>query len=116
VYDERAVDELAHAQELHDHEDIGVSLKFNSPDIPIRRGWFGPTEAVIDDLTPLLGTHTRRNLIADHRIRDLRISRGHAPTEHGVAVDVWYVPDFEVAIPPDLAARIESLDLSGPPV
>jgi hypothetical protein len=107
--DREGIPALTNAEPLRLHEGIGVSLRFDSPEIPIRHGWFGPTEAVIDDLAPLLGTYTRRQLVADHRIRDLRISRGHSPNRSGVAIDVWYVPDRQVSTPLDLAARIESL-------
>ncbi len=50
----------------------------------------------MDDLTPWFGTYTRRELIADHRIRDLRITRGADSSKSGVAISLWYVPDEEV--------------------
>lgn len=78
------------------HEGIGLTLAFDRADIPIRQGWFGPTEAVIDDLIPWLGTYSARNLIADHRIRDLRITRGVAPNREGVHISLWYVSDADV--------------------
>ena len=79
-----------------DHEGLGLALRFDSDEIPIRRGWFGPTEAVIDDLVAWFGTYTRRGLIADHRIRDLRIERGVRPGAEGVHITLWYVPDDQV--------------------
>ncbi len=79
-----------------DHDGLGLALRFDSDDIPIRRGWFGPTEAVIDDLVAWFGTYTSRELIADHRIRDLRIERGVRPEAYGVHITLWYVPDDEV--------------------
>ena len=65
-------------------------------DIPISRAWFGLTEAVIDDLVAWFGTYTSRVLIADHRIRDLRIERGVRPETGEVHIMLWYVPDDEV--------------------
>lgn len=79
-----------------DHEGLGLSLRFDRADIPIRQGWFGPTEAVVDDLVPWLGTYTKRELIADHRLRDFRITRGVEPLRTGVSISIWYVPDFEI--------------------
>lgn len=89
-----------------EHEGIGLALEFDRSDIPIRRGWFGPTEAVIDDLSPWLGHYTARSLVADHRIRDLRIRRGVDPSRRGVKITVWYVPDAEISLSPTAAERI----------
>lgn len=83
-----------------EHLGLGLALDFDRGDIPIRRGWFGPTEAIVDDLTPWFGTYTRRDLIADHRLRDFRVTRGANPTRSGVSIAVWYVPDSEVASSP----------------
>lgn len=82
-----------------EHEGLGVSLRFDKADIPIRKGWFGPTEAVIDDLIPWFGTYTTRELIADHRIRVLQFERGLNPESSGVHVSLWYVPDQELVVP-----------------
>jgi len=90
------IPEISRDEVCIDHEGVGLSLAFDRPDIPIRKGWFGPTEAVIDDLVPWLGTYTSKHLIADHRIRDLRIERGVNPTADGVRISLWYVPDTEV--------------------
>ena len=81
---------------MADHEGLGLYLGFDRLDIPIRRGWFGPTEAVIDDLVPWFGTYTSRGLIADHRLREIRIVRGLRPGSGGVRVAAWYVTDQEV--------------------
>ncbi len=78
------------------HIGLGLSLTFDRDDIPIRQGWFGPTEAVVDDLAPWFGTYTKRNLIADHRLRDFRVARGLNPARSGVSIALWYVPDSEV--------------------
>ena len=100
------IPEIALHEVLTDHEGLGLHLAFDSRDIPIRHGWFGPTEAVVDDLAPWFGTYTSRQLIADHRIRDLRIERGLNPSQEGVAVSVWYVPDDEVLVPRGLTALL----------
>lgn len=96
------------------HEGLGLSLEFDREDIPIRQGWFGPTEAVIDDLVPWLGTYQVNKLIADHRIRDLRISRGVDPTRTGVRIALWYIPDDQVPVPMDLLTFVGSLGGSKP--
>lgn len=98
------IPEIADDEMLIDHEGLGIHLAFDSFDIPIRRGWFGPTEAVVDDLVPWFGVYTSRHLIADHRIRDLRIERGLNPTKEGVAISVWYVPDEELVLPAALSS------------
>ncbi len=90
------------------HEGLGLALEFDRSDIPIRRGWFGPTEAVVDDLVPWFGTYTKRELIADHRIRDLRIVRGMNPHKHGVRISLWYVPDEAILVPKNVQSRIKS--------
>jgi hypothetical protein len=87
---------------FNQHEGIGQSIEFDRTDIPIRRGWFGPTEAVIDDLAPWLGRYQTRGLIADHRIRDLRLTRGVKPDSHGARISIWYVPDSEIPVPDEL--------------
>ncbi len=92
------------------HEGIGLSLDFDRSDIPIRKGWFGPTEAVIDDLAPWLGRYTSRQLIADHRMRDLRITRGASPDSMGVRIAIWYVPDVAVSVPDNVTAQIAIAD------
>ena len=90
------IPEIADDQVFDEHEGLGLSLMFDRSDIPIRQGWFGPTEAVVDDLVSWFGTYTKRELIADHRIRDLRMTRGVDPSKTGVSISVWYVPDSEV--------------------
>lgn len=85
---------------FEEHDGIGLMLEFDRADIPIRKGWFGPTEAVVDDLTPWLGRYTARELVADHRIRDLRFVRGIDPKRRGVRISIWYVPDDIVNTPP----------------
>ncbi len=108
--DRPGIVEIADDPVFDEHEGLGISLRFDSDKIPIREGWFGPTEAVIDDLTPWFGVYTRREMIADHRIRDLRILRGVNPDADGVDVAVWYVPDESVSVPNDVQARIDHAD------
>lgn len=102
------IPEIADDPVLDEHEGIGLSIEFDRPDIPIRKGWFGPTEAVVDDLTPWLGRYTSRGLVADHRIRDLRFVRGVDPTRRGARISVWYVPDDQIAVPPGFFAGIDT--------
>jgi len=92
------------------HEGIGLSLNFDRSDVPIRKGWFGPTEAVIDDLAPWLGRYTSRQLIADHRMRDLRVSRGASPGDTGVRIAIWYVSDEAISVPDHVTKRIAIAD------
>ena len=92
----RGIPEIADDSVFDVHEGLGISLEFDRADIPIRRGWYGPTEAVIDDLTPWFGTYTSRHLIADYRLRDLRLVRGVNPAANGVRIKIWYVPDADV--------------------
>ncbi len=101
------IPEIADDPVYGEHEGLGLSLEFDRSDIPIRRGWFGPTEAVVDDLTPWFGTYTKRQLIADHRIRDLRITRGLNPARRGVRISLWYVPDEAIPLPGHVMVRIE---------
>lgn len=104
------IPEIANDPVFDEHEGLGLSLTFDSDDIPIRKGWFGPTEAVIDDLSSWFGNYSQRDLIADHRIRDLRITRGRNPTANGVEIAVWYIPDEAVPVPDDVQERIETAD------
>lgn len=102
------IPEIAADPVYAEHEGVGLSLEFDRADIPIRRGWFGPTEAVVDDLAPWLGRYTARGLVADHRIRDLRFTRGLNPQGRGVRITFWYVPDEAIPVPADLNARIDA--------
>lgn len=90
------IPEIADDPVFDDHEGLGLSLTFDRSDIPTRQGWFGPTEAVVDDLVSWFGTYTKRELIADHRLRDLRMTRGVDPSKTGVGISLWYVPDSDV--------------------
>ena len=106
VRDRPGIPEILDDPVFDEHEGIGLSLIFDRSDVPIRKGWFGPTEAVIDDLAPWLGRYTSRDLIADHRIRDLRIARGRNPDREGVHIVIWYVPDDAISVPADVRALI----------
>jgi hypothetical protein len=111
VRDRPGITEILDDPVYDEHEGIGVSLVFDRRDVPIRRGWFGPTEAVIDDLAPWLGRYTKRQLIADHRIRDLRLSRGRNPGGEGVHIAIWYVPDDAIPVPDTVTAMIADGEL-----
>lgn len=102
------IPELANDAILSDHEGLGLALEFDRTDVPIRRGWFGPTEAVVDDLKPWFGTYTTRQLIADHRIRHLRFQRGLKPGAEGVRISVWYVHDRDLTAPADVTVRVRT--------
>lgn len=106
--DRLGIPEIINDPVYGEHEGIGLSLAFDRSDIPIRKGWFGPTEAVIDDLVPWCGRYTSRELVADHRIRDLRLSRGRKPEATGVHIAIWYVPDDAIPVPEALAERMTS--------
>ncbi len=93
---------------LDEHDGIGLSLEFDRDDIPIRQGWFGPTEAVVDDLSPWLGRYTSRQLVADHRIREIHFSRSNNPGREGVKISAWYVPDGALAVPVFLSTELAS--------
>jgi hypothetical protein len=90
-----------------EHEGLGLALDFDRSDIPIKDGFYGPTEAVIDDLGPWFGTYRSGTLHADHRVRDLRITRGANPDRAGVRVALWYVPDAELPTPADVLDLID---------
>lgn len=94
--DRVGIPKIADDPVFDEHEGLGLSLTFDRADIHIRQGWFGPTEAVVDDLVTWFGTYTNRELIADHRLRDLRVTRGVNPSRTGVTISLWYVPDAEV--------------------
>lgn len=100
------IPEIVNDSVLDQHEGIGLMLEFDRDDVPIRRGWFGPTESVVDDLAPWLGRYTSRQLVADHRIRDLRFVRGLDPARRGVRISIWYVPDEMIAVPGEIESRI----------
>ena len=108
--DRRGIPEISDDPVFDRHEGIGLSLNFDRSDIPIRKGWFGPTEAVIDDLAPWLGRYTSRQLIADHRMRDLRIARGASPSDAGVHIAIWYIPDDAVSVPDNVTEQIATAD------
>ncbi len=102
------IPEIADDPPFDEHEGIGLSIEFDRSDIPIRKGWFGPTEAVVDDLVPWLGRYTSRGLIADHRIRDLRFVRGVDPTRQGARITIWYIPDGQIPVPAEVLQVIST--------
>lgn len=71
---------------------VGLSLEFDSPDVAVgEMSYEGPTKSLIDDLGPLLGwrPYRGRMVSADDRVKELRVTRGHRPGDHGVLVTVW---------------------------
>jgi hypothetical protein len=71
---------------------VGASLRFDSAEAQIANFDFsGPVKKVIDSLWPVLGGTAKSP--ADHRIRDLRITRGAAPGKIGVTISAWLLGD-----------------------
>lgn len=104
------IPEIADDSVFDECDGIGLSIEFDRQDIPIRKGWFGLTEAVVDDLSPWLGRYTSRGLIADHRIRDMRFTRGIDPTRRGARITIWYVPDAEIPVPGEILELISTAE------
>lgn len=74
------------------HSPLGLALAFDSGDTRVASLSFeGPTKSLIDDLGPLLGVqpYMGRMVSNDRRVKELRITRGHAPAQTGVTVTVW---------------------------
>ncbi len=73
-------------------EPLGLALEFDGSDVAVgEMSWVGPTKSLIDDLAPLLGQRWVRGRLEaeDRRVRELRITRGHAPRRSGVTVTLW---------------------------
>jgi hypothetical protein len=94
--------------ELHDVEafggdgPLGLALEFDGSDVAVGDlSYDGPTKSCIDDLTPLFGETmiSGRMLAKDYRVRELRITRGHAPERAGVTVTLWHLADREPVVP-----------------
>lgn len=67
---------------------IGLELTYDSAAVRIGRFDFeGPVKPLIDALAPLFGRYA--NGPADHRVRELRITKGVRPGEEGVRVRAW---------------------------
>lgn len=86
--------ELAGAGALGDDEALGLALEFDDEGVPVGELSFdGPAKSLIDDLTPVFGQRliSGRLLAKDHRVRELRITRGHAPGRGGVTASIWFL-------------------------
>ena len=73
-------------------ETLGLSLAFDDPEVEVgEMSYDGPTKSLADDLAPLFGWRVVRGRPEgkDDRVRELRITRGHAPGKYGVTVSVW---------------------------
>jgi len=69
-------------------EPVGLALYFDSAEVPIWDfGFEGPIKPFIDGLGPLLGPAPQGP--ADHRIRELRITRGSRPGQRGARIRMW---------------------------
>ena len=73
-------------------ETLGLALAFDDPEVEVgEMSYDGPTKSLADDLAPLFGWRVVRGRPEgkDDRVRELRITRGHAPGKYGVTVSVW---------------------------
>jgi hypothetical protein len=87
--------ELVNARPIGDDESLGLALQFDATDVAVGAlSYDGPVKALVDDLTPLFGEQliSGRLLAKDHRVKELRISRGHSNGRSGVAVSIWRLP------------------------
>jgi hypothetical protein len=88
------VPELADAEEFGEDEPLGMALQFDRADVAVGELSFdGPIKSLVDDLTPLFGQRmiSGRMYAKGYRVRELRITRGHAPEKSGVTVTLWYL-------------------------
>jgi hypothetical protein len=86
------VPELAGLSAFGVEELLGLSLAFDAPDVDVgNMSYDGPTKSLIDDLAPLFGTHVVRGKLEgnDHRVKELRITRGVRPGASGVTATLW---------------------------
>jgi hypothetical protein len=86
--------ELAGVGTFGTDEPLGLALEFDNDDVPVGELSFdGPVKSLIDDLTPVFGQRliSGRLLAKDYRVRELRITRGHAPRRGGVTASVWFL-------------------------
>jgi hypothetical protein len=84
--------ELTDVEVVATDDHLGLSLAFDSHRVAVgEMSYEGPTKSLIDDLAPLLGSRLYRGRVvsADDRVKDLRITRGHRPSGHGVTVTAW---------------------------
>jgi hypothetical protein len=85
-------EELVGVTAFGDDEPLGLALAFDDPGVEVgEMSYDGPTKSLTDDLAPLFGWREVRGRFEgkDDRVRELRITRGHAPGKSGVTVSVW---------------------------
>jgi hypothetical protein len=90
--DRPAVPELAGVAPFGVDENLGMALQFDGERVAVGElSYDGPIKSLVDDLTPLFGHRSisGRLLAKDYRVRELRITRGHAPSRAGVTVTLW---------------------------
>lgn len=90
--------ELEHVNSVGADEPLCLTLEFDASDVPVAAlSYDGPLKSLIDDLTPLFGTGliAGRLLAKDHRVKDLRITRGLNPGSNGVRVRLWLLGELE---------------------
>jgi hypothetical protein len=88
------VPELSNVGAVGTNEPLGLSPQFDDPAVAVGElSYEGPVKSLIDDLTPLFGEQliAGRMLAMDHRVRELRLTRGHEPTRAGVTLSLWYL-------------------------
>lgn len=92
VRDRPPVPELAGVAAFGGDEPLGMALQFDDDDVTVAElSYDGPIKSLVDDLTPLFGQRaiSGRLLAKDYRVRELRITRGHAPGRAGATVNLW---------------------------
>jgi len=71
-------------------EPLGLIIAVDSDEVQIANFDFnGPIKPLIDKLGPLLGTDHQG--VADHRIHEIRISKGHLFGGKGVSIGLWFL-------------------------
>ena len=115
------VPELAGVAAIGRDDPLCLAVEFDAGDVPLAAlSYDGPLKCLIDDLTPLFGTGmiAGRLLAKDHRVKELRITRGHNLGGAGVRVRLGPISDQPGAraTPPiqSLGDRGRRLDLPAP--
>ncbi len=90
-----ALPELAGLPPIGTDEPLGVGLAFSAATVRVGDfGFEGPIKSLIDAMGPVLGTYHQGS--ADYRIRELRVTRGIAPSESGVTVGFWLLEPTDI--------------------
>jgi hypothetical protein len=86
--------ELENRKMVGNDEPLGLVLTFDSNEARVGDfGFEGPIKPLIDRLGPLLGTYSQG--VADYRIHEIRIFKGHQPDDSGVTVGLWFLTPAE---------------------